>query len=286
MQTGEPVWLSAEEIAKTNSYFKSLASRSPSVAVSVQTLFGRCCLATFSDCLVGWAELGCEASALCDSILSHPEPNNLSLDPLPLIEIYTMLQAEGVTARPLGHLLDRIASELAKQSLEARSTGRVRYITSRLARAGHRMEIARPSKEASALLRSPESWFDLSATRLADLADHVIAEDRPLDEIPTRVISLIALSELRSYRVDLACKLLRAAFHLGLPCPEAADGLNFITLQRRRDGYYGFSNQLVESASSTADRHLSVYLPLTINAVWLFRIEAVSRQRLQSLLSV
>jgi hypothetical protein len=50
--------------------------------------------------------------------------------------------------------------------------------------------------------------------------------------------------------------------------------LNFIALQRRRDGRYGFSNQLAESPIPDEEQHLAVYLPLTVNAVWLFRCAA------------
>jgi hypothetical protein len=92
------------------------------------------------------------------------------------------------------------------------------------------------------------------------------------------------LAELRNYRVDVACKLLRTALQLGIPCPEAAEGINFIALQRRRDGYYGFSNPLLESAEASADKRLSLYLPLTINAVWLFKVQMSSR-RSQSYIS-
>jgi hypothetical protein len=278
--------LSLEEGARTESYLKSLAQECPSLTVAVQVLFGRCCLAVSSDSGAGMQELSNDAAAVGRSILSHPEPDKLSLDPLLLVEIHRMLRGAGWTVAQLEDLLDRIVSELSRQSPEALSTGRVRYIASQLAPLGYRIKLTGPSKEVSSLLESPASWFSLSLPALADLADHLIAGGRELDEISTNVLSLIALAELRNYRIDVACKLLRTAMQLGVRCPEANEGLNFIALQRRRDGYYGFSNQLLESADSAGDKHLSLYLPLTVNALWLFRVEAACRGRSQCHLTV
>jgi hypothetical protein len=113
---------------------------------------------------------------------------------------------------------------------------------------------------------------------LAEIADHLLADRRPMDEIGVQILSLIALAELRNYRVDLGCVLLRAVFQLGVPCAESMEALHFIALQRRRDGRYGFANQFGEAAEPDEEQHLNMYLPLTVNAVWLLSMDAANRR--------
>jgi len=47
--------------------------------------------------------------------------------------------------------------------------------------------------------------------------------------------------------------------------------LNFIALQRRRDGRYGFLDRLAEKPEQTADPDTALFLPMTLNAAWLFK---------------
>jgi hypothetical protein len=147
-------------------------------------------------------------------------------------------------------------------------------MAAQLAALGFGVRPARPTKAMAALLATPENWFDASSAELAEIADHVAADGERLDSISTCILSLVALAELRNYRVDLGCSLLRAALEFGEPCAESVDALNFIALQRRRDGRYGFPNQFAETASPAGDPNLTIYLPLTVHAVWLFRVAA------------
>src|SRR5262245_55214509 len=100
--------LSPEEAARTDLYLEKLAEGCPGLSVAVQALFGRCCLKTFSDSGAAMEDLSIAASVIGQSILSHREPDKLSLDPLLLIEIHCVLKEAGWTARPLENLLDRI----------------------------------------------------------------------------------------------------------------------------------------------------------------------------------
>jgi hypothetical protein len=277
----EPVWLSDDDAVVTASYLAGLSERSPDIAANVQTLFGRCCLSTLSD-EIDLDALAGEAAVLGRRILDYPDPHQLALDPLLLMESHLIFERAGKRIAVLHELHDRMASELLQQPAEAQRIGRVRVIASRLASLGYRVQVAKPGKDAAALLKSPERWFGASVTQLADLADHLIADSRRLDSISTKILSLIALAELRNYRVDLGCTLLRAVFQLGEKCSEAMDALSFIALQRRRDGRYGFSNQFAESAERDGDQHMSLYLPLTVNAVWLFRTEAGRDARIEA----
>lgn len=279
MQSIAPTPLTTEEALRTSSYLRELSAQFPGIAVAVQSIFGRCCIA--SACNLGLGELGAEAADLGNRILRCHEPDRLDLDPLLLIGIHHMLRDSDKSVTVLHNLLDRITLSLVAQPAETQRAGRVRNISAQLASLGFSIRPAKASKEMARFVDSPDRWFGCSVAQLADIAHHLVADDEALDEISTRILSLLALAELRNYRVDLGCTLLRTVFALGVPSFESTEALNFIALQRRRDGRYGFPNQFAEGTASNSNPHLSVFLPLTVNAVWLFRTEAQHRQRLQ-----
>ncbi len=267
--------LSDEQIARTAAYLAEVRERyGANAVVHVQSLFGRCCLATLQR-NPAWGALAAEAAGLAEDLVRQAPRD---LDPLPLIEVGRMMkESGGRTVGPLEQLLRRIAPELESQPLEIRSIGRVRHIASLLSQLGFPMATARPSKDAASLLADEASWATAPAVRLSEMADHLAADRSGLDETATRLLVLIALGELRNYRLDVGCKLLRTVLQLGVPCAEAQDGVDFIALQRRRDGRYGFVDRLSEKPAAIADPDLTLFLPLTLNAVWLFAIEAAGR---------
>ena len=277
----DPTLISAAEAERTSSYLRDLADSECSLPLSVQCLFGRCCLSAVPEVDIDPKELAEEAGALVSQILSHPQPGELGLDPLLLIETEAILSFASTDVSGLRTLLGRISEELMAQPAQVQQIGRVRNIAARLSALGLPARVAKPARATAELVRSPERWFSASTAELAELVDHLFADGLPLDEIPAKVLSLIALAELRNYRIDLGCALLRAVLHLSEPCIESTEALHFIALQRRRDGRYGFPNQYAEAAAPGADQQLTMYLPLTLNAVWLFRTEIERRERVQ-----
>jgi hypothetical protein len=265
--------LSAEQIERTNNYLSDVRDRYATPVVRVQSLFGRCCLATIAP-EPAWTALAQEAATLANDLARLAPQENPDLDPLALIEIHRMMKREGREVTPLRELLAKIAPELEKQPAEVRSIGRVRVIASLLSELGFPVKPLKGSKDTANLLEETESWVTAPVPRLSDLADHLLADRVRLDEAKSSLLALIALGELRNYRLDLGCKLLRAVMQFGVPSEEARDGVDFIALQRRRDGRYGFLDRLSEKPGAAADPELTLYLPLTLNAVWLFMIEA------------
>ena len=263
--------LSAEQIERTNNYLTDTRDRYATPVVRVQTLFGRCCLATIAP-EPDWSALAAEAATLADDLSRLP--GNPDLDPLALIEIHRMMKREGREVARLTQLLAKIAPELEKQPAEVRSIGRVRVIASLLSEVGFPVKPVRASKDAASLLDDEQSWITAPATRLSDLADHIEADGIRLDEPKSRILALVALGELRNYRLDLGCKLLRTLMRFGVPSEERQDGVDFIALQRRRDGRYGFVDRLAEKSGPVTDPEMTLYLPLTLNAAWLFMLEA------------
>ena len=265
--------LSDEQIARTAAYLAEVRERyAGNAVVHVQSLFGRCCLAMLQR-NPAWDALAAEVAGLAEDLVRQAPSD---LDPLPLIELDRMMKESGRTVGSLEQLLSRIAPELESQPLEIRSIGRVRHIASLLSQGGFPIATARPSKDAAGLLADVASWVTASAARLSDMADHLAADRSSLDETATRLLALIALGELRNYRLDVGCKLLRTVLQLGMPCTEARDGVDFIALQRARDGRYGFVDRLSENPAAITDPDLTLFLPLTLNAVWLFAIEAAA----------
>jgi hypothetical protein len=263
--------LSAEQIERTNRYLTDVRDQYGTPVVRVQSLFGRCCLAMLAP-VPAWAALAEEAATLADDLIRLAADTDL--DPLALIEIHRMMKREGQEVAGLRELLAKIAPELERQPAEVRSIGRVRVIAALLVELGFPVKPVRASKDAANLLQNEEDWITAPGPRLSDLADHLVADRVSLDETQSRIIALIALGELRNYRLDLGCKLLRVVMQLGVPYEEARNGVDFIALQRRRDGRYGFLDRLSETSGPAPDPELTLHLPLTLNAVWLFTIEA------------
>ena len=198
--------LSDEQIARTAAYLAEVRERyAGNAVVHVQSLFGRCCLAMLQR-NPAWDALAAEVAGLAEDLVRQAPSD---LDPLPLIEVDRMMKESGRTVGSLEQLLSRIAPELESQPLEIRSIGRVRHIASLLSQGGFPIATARPSKDAAALLADVASWVTASAARLSDMADHLAADRTSLDETATRLLALIALGELRNYRLDVGCKLLR-----------------------------------------------------------------------------
>jgi hypothetical protein len=272
--------LSPEQIALTSQYLTDIADRYCTSAVSALSLFGRCCVLTLVPSNTPWDALTCEIARLAGDVLCQATSSGLGLDPLPFIEIHLILKKGGREVAELRQLLEQIVPELEAQSPGVRSMGRLRYIASSLSKLGLPIKDVTPSKEAAALLNDDESWINAPAGQLSDMADHLLADDVKLDETDTRILSLISLGELRNYRIDVGCKLLRAALQLGAPCEEVRHGIDFMALQRRRDGRYGFMDRLTEKSEQDADPNLILFLPMTLNAVWLFNLEAICNTRL------
>lgn len=275
------IWISAAEAEQTSSYLRQMAGPECGSQLALQCLFGRSCLSSVPGADIDPKALAEEAHALVTQILCHPNPSQLGLDPLLLLEIEAILTFASTDMSGFRILLSRISEELMAQPAQVQQMGRVRNIAARLSALGLPARISPPTRGMADLVRSPERWFSCSVSELAEIVDHLVADGQPLDEIATRVLSLIALAELRNYRIDLGCALLRVVLQFGEPSVESTEALHFIALQRRRDGRYGFPNQYAETPAPGTDEQLTVYLPLTLNAVWLFRTAIERRERIQ-----
>jgi hypothetical protein len=275
---GETTCLSFEQAIKTDRYCRALGDiYFNNTAAYIQSLFARCCLATTPGFNFDLRKIAEDSSRIAKTILSHPNRDELAIDPLLVVQIRLMLMSAGMDVAILRELVDLIAGELAGQGEDIRIQGRVRRIASLLTSLGYVNDVVKPPGDTLRVLDNPGVWLGLPTAQLSDVVDHFFADKAGLDDMGSQIMSLVALGELRNYRLDFGCKLLRLVFSQGVICLEANEALNFVALQRRRDGGYGFVNPFLEAEQSEGDNALSLHLPATLNAVWLFRTKALRR---------
>ena len=112
-----PLSLSAEDAASTSDYLKGLSERSSNLVVVAQSLFARCCLSTLPESRLRMEDLHAEAIDLGNRILSHPQPDQLGMDPVLVIEIYRLLKESGFEAGSMRAVVERMAPELLMHML-------------------------------------------------------------------------------------------------------------------------------------------------------------------------
>lgn len=267
-------FLTAQQAAHTDDYLRRVGEEHPTASVRLQSLFARCCLAAVAEYQgpqgVDLSRVLSDMGIYAENLLRDPKADQLGLDPLLLVEADWVLQESGHPVPALRPLSARVAKELAAQPEKVSSLGRVRLLTDRLSDLGYIVEQAAPHRSAAILLKTVSSWLNTPLAELGDLVDHLMADGEPLDTIQSEALSLIALAELRNYRVDVGCKVLRLVLRQGEITEETSEALNYVAVQRRRNGSYGFTNPFQEKNPDMVASDLSLHLPMTLNAAWLF----------------
>lgn len=267
-------FLTSLQAAHTDDYLRQVGETHPTASVRLQTLFGRCCLAAVPEYQgppgVDLSRVLSDVGSYAENLLRDPNADRLGLDPLLLVEADWLLQQSGHPIPALRPLTARVAKELTAQPEKVSSLGRVRLLTDRLRDLGYAVEEVAPHRSAAILLKTVSSWLNAPLAELGDLVDHLMADNEPLDTTQSEALSLIALAELRNYRVDVGCKVLRLVLRQGEISDETSEALNYVAVQRRRNGSYGFINPFQEKNPDTVASDLSLHLPMTLNAAWLF----------------
>jgi hypothetical protein len=202
------------------------------------------------------------------TLRNHPDASNLNLDPMLVIEAHRLLSTHQVSITGFEQLIDKIANELESQPGDTLKLGRVRLMAERLRTFGYSIPNSSPGKDAARLLRLTNAWLTTSTTLLDDMLDHLFADKATLSEEQTSLLSLIALAELRNYRLDIGSKILRLIVMHGVANEETNDALTYMLLQRRNDGAYGFATPFDEQNWQRSSVDLKIYLPLTLNVLW------------------
>ena len=258
--------LSTLQAQKTDRYLRTFLD-DPSPTAQLQAIFARCCMAASRidiDHELLRADIDNYVAALC----THPEPDSLDLDPMLVLDAHKILIANQVRHSGFEQLLDRMASEMRRQPADTLRLGRVRLMAENLRGLGYDVPRSKPSSGAARLLRSHNAWLSSSTPELDDMLDHLLADDEMLREEEARLLSLMALAELRNYRLDIASKITRLLLKRGVQNDMVSEALTYLLLQRRNDGAYGFVTPFDEPTWVRATADLGIYLPLTLNVLW------------------
>ncbi|MFP2905398.1 hypothetical protein ACLESD_10140 [Pyxidicoccus sp. 3LFB2] len=266
------------QAAKTYEYLSQFVRFEAEPKLTVAAVFARCCLATHPAFELDAARAAEEAATLARAALDHPDRARLDLDPLLLVSCHAVLADKGIKVAPLTELLAEVARAFVALPPDLRKMGRVRHVASLLADCGFAVKADPPGKEVLELTKTPSKMLNASVQTLTELVDHLSVDKTELSTDLTVMLALTALGELRNYRVDLGAKLLRLVVARGQHCEELEEGMNFIALQRRRNGAYGFYNPF-QGEESAEKMEKAFFLPMTLNAAWLFRTEAANLAR-------
>lgn len=235
---------------------------------AVVAAFARCCILTGTTAAGDPRLAAREAEAVAALLLEHPQREALALDPLLVLEHHKMLHDAGLSTPRFAELAEAIAARLALLDDQTRAQARTRRMTRLLAYVG----IGAPPAPVAAALASPGRLLLESFEALAERIDVATANAEPLAPETGTILAMLALAELREYRLDLGAHLLRYLLTCGYRDAYVAEALAFIALQRTHAGSYGFVDPLREDGRSAAERETGFRLPVTLNAVWLLHL--------------
>jgi hypothetical protein len=264
-----PYRLSAGQAARSRNFLDQLDDLNASTGDALLALFARICLAHISED-AKHHEINDRVDGFASSIIDRPGNSQTAIDPLLIMCLQDGYRRLGFSSDSLNTIIDKLAVETGALPRKIRESGRLRLTTSMLERSGHPLRPSPvPIRFRPQNIR-PERVLRGSDEFLAELADHLLATSQPLDEDLSWPLSLVALSVLRNYRIDLACRILRALIACGADNALIHDALQFIAVQRCSDGGYGFTNPFSETIGDPADQERGFRLPVTANALWLF----------------
>lgn len=269
---------SAAQRATTLSFLKRFwidgdvyQSTMDNISTILLTSFARGCIHLMGDDNKSMSAAQSEAEAAYEIVLAHPNPNSLSLDPAVISSHYSMLVENGLSSTSMEDVVKNLLSSLRLQPEALLCQSRVRLAVSMLKQAGVEVHLSESPYWVSKLLRNPNKLYTMTSSEVQQFVEHVTADELIIEPELVEVLSLIALSELRNYRVDLGSKILRLLLSRGCYHTYAEEGLRFVALQRRRDGGYGFLDPLREHIDVKINPMVAFHLPVTLNAVWLFK---------------
>jgi hypothetical protein len=233
--------------------------------------FARGCVHLLDEDLENRRRAQAEAESTYAIILAHPYPETLNLDPALIAAHFSLLATASIRSVSMEKVVLNMAHVLSSQPKELLMQARMRSAVAMIRRAGIDAPLAAPPYSIVRYLKNPSILFTMTGAEIQEMIEHAAADEIEIVPELAEVLSLIALSELRNYRVDFGAKILRLLFSQGLSNIYAEEALRFVALQRRRDGGYGFLDPLNEDIEMHNNPLFSFHLPVTLNAVWLFK---------------
>ncbi len=234
--------------------------------------FARCCILLTEPNSQSIQQAGQEAEAMAKTVQDHRDPDSLQLDPLLLVAHFNMLAQAGCATPRLRELVQLIANEMTDLPEDVRSSGRTGHLARLLARNGVATWSGRTN--AGPDLLGDDVLLLQSSDAIQELIERLSASSIPLTKTTVEILSLIALSELRDYRLDCGIGILRFLIETGWDNDYMDEAVRFVALQRTVAGTYGFFNPLVDNGLDAEEQDRGLHLPNTLNAVWLIKLVA------------
>ncbi|MFN7397538.1 MAG: hypothetical protein ACK5SX_00410 [Sandaracinobacter sp.] len=249
-----------------------------SVAYAAKASFAKCCVFIGMPDLVsrGFERAQQEGDALAKLIVGHANRENLDLDPILLIEHFKLLRSVGADVPAFGDLAGMVAEHFNQIDDAMSNESRVLRLQRLLADVG----MSNPPRTNLAVLKNGDELLLEPSGKITAIVDIAISRgEQPSSEMGA-LLALLALSEVREYRIDLASHILRFLVSSRYHDEYVQEAVAFIALQRTASGAYGFIDPLREGLPSKAERDAAFSLPVTLSALWL--ISLVSQTIAQS----
>lgn len=270
--------LNTQQALKTHDWLNQLQAQYQSTQIQWQILFAKINLALNPRLDIDLKQLVKQTTDLTDKTLLSLQ-SETDLDPYLITSVAMVYQQQDIDISQLNELVDKISQSLQSQSSTVQTMGRVRNINKQLIALGKNNQLSPQPKAIQQQFKDHGGWLTLANEALIEMVLHCIADDQKLNDQQSQILSLIALGEMRNGQIDAASKLLRLVIELGVISEETEESLHFIAMQRRQEGYYGFTNPLQSEQPNTEDQILAYHFPLTINIVWLFTCLAIKMDK-------
>jgi|GEM_PF-4015384 len=210
-----------------------------------------------------------EAEAFAEAILTHPDADGLQLDPLLLVQYLSMVTEAGCSVPRLRKVGGLVADQVKALPERQRSSGRIGHLARLLAKERFSLSLKQTQIPE---IPDGEKLILMSSDAIQELVHDLSVLAAPLPESSAELLSLLALSELREYRLDCGLAIMRFLVRAGWENEYLSEAISFVAIQRTVSGSYGFVNPLLEDGLNAAEREQKLNLPNTLNVVWLFKL--------------
>ncbi|MDV6316267.1 hypothetical protein [Idiomarina sp. HP20-50] len=259
--------LSINQAETTLSELDRLREKYQDTQPLLQTSFAISCILKLYPELYSNNELRKEFETLIKEIGNRAETE--AADPLLLLLTLVNYQALNIEINEALPILETMKKELLSQPDEVLELGRLHLTKHLLNELGIKLPKLPIGKDMSDFLQSPEDWLTASDEQLSNLIDIMLANQSTISTADSDILSLIAIAELRNYKVDLGSKILRFVIHHGKANAMVQEAIQFAAVQRRQDGLYGFLNPFKEENMDDEMSLKGFHLPMTLNVLWL-----------------
>lgn len=207
---------------------------------------------------------------------SNPRRVRDETDPLVIAQVYLELERLGISVSVVGQLVQELHDSVLRIPEDMWQRPKI-WLLGRLLGVWPDRALERAS---SLLVTGPDFLF-LDANGIQEQCNLWMAltnvgrsQVHPVFEQHVRalqdVLPSTLLAECQKYHLEAAADLLRTMVYLDLPCDDdLREGVEFLLMQQRRDGSFGFVNPIgSRHQQSLPNRLVGIHLPWSLAATW------------------